>query len=142
MPSTAVPKLKQAILEALQEAEDLADVVVSADKEPERAKEYVWIYKGKAKRDFKLLRPPPSPLEEEARVFLRVLVIKGSKDPGPSAERAVEIADAVEETLRALELGAPFLSSILIEEREEEPLLFDKSRGCHVLMTALAKARV
>jgi hypothetical protein len=144
MAATAIPFVKAGILEALEAIQgDLGErVAISADKEPESAKEYVWIYKGKAKRDFKLMGPRPAKVEEEVRISLRVLVVKGSDKAGPSEERALEIAALVEGALRDLELGAPVLFPILIEELEDEQLVLDQKRGCHVLMTAVTKARI
>ncbi len=142
MASTAIPNLKTTIIAALEAADGLRDVVVTADSEPLRADEYVWLYKARSKRQFGALGPRPAPIDEELRVYLRILVLKGSDKSAPSEERALELADVVESALRDLEPGRPFLSPLLIEELDDEPLQFDQKRGCHVLMTVATKARI
>jgi hypothetical protein len=140
MASTAIPFVKTSILEALESAEGLEEVVVSGDREPEQALEYIWLYKAKAKREFRLVRPRPAPLEEEVRIFLRVLAVRA--EAMDAENRALEIAEAVENALRALDLGPPVLFPLLIEELDDEQLQFDQKRGCHVLMTVATKARI
>jgi hypothetical protein len=146
MASTAIPALKAAILGALgtePAPAGLEEVEISGDKEPTRASEYVWLYKAKAQREFKSIGRRPSSLDETVRVYLRVLVVKGSELEAES--RALAIAEAVEGILRELDPDdedATFLSPLLIEELEDEPLQFDQKAGCHVLMTVVTKARI
>jgi hypothetical protein len=143
--STAIPAIKDAIFEILKEATEggpLANIKVTDDKEPDREKEYVWVWKAQAKRAFKLLGPQPARQEEMIKVFLRVVAIKGSEELKPSEERALEIFKAVEEALRAdITLkGNAFWH--LIEDVEIAPVKFDKKRGCHVIAVVAAKARI
>jgi hypothetical protein len=137
MASTAIPVVKAAVLGALQGAEALEGITVTADREPERDSEYVWIWRAKAKRNFRTIGPSPAPLDEEVSIVMRVVAIGGD----PEA-RALELADAVEEALREdITLGDSVLWHRL-EELEQEPLQFDRKAGCHVLMTLTAKARI
>ena len=146
MASTAIPALKSAILASLEvdpTPEGLEGVAISGDKEPTRSSEYVWLYKGKAQREFKLIGGRPSKLNEEVRIFLRVLVVKG--DQAEAESRALAIAEAVEGILRDLEPEddeAQFLKPLLVEELEDEPLQFDQKAACHVLMTVVTEARI
>lgn len=142
MASTAVPAVREAVLKTLEEAEELKGVLVTGDKEPERPTEYIWIYKAKANREFSLIGMQPAPLDEMVRVYLRVVAVKGSADSTPSEERALELAALAETALRE----NPTLNDCArfhhVEELEPQSLLFDQKRGCHVLMTIAAKARI
>lgn len=144
MPSTAIPAVKAAVLEILKEVEALksAKVVITADKEPERAREYIWLWKATATREFKSLGPQPSALNEEVKIFLRVMVVKGDSSPTPSEERAFEILEEMETALR----GQVRLNGAVrfqhVEDLEQEQLIFDRKRGCHILVTLTAKARI
>jgi hypothetical protein len=146
MASTAIPALKSAILAALEAdptPEGLDGVAISGDKEPTRESEYVWLYKAKAKREFKTIGRRPVKVDEDLSISLRVLAVKGSQAEAES--RALAIAAAVEGVLRDLEPGddeAVFLAPLLVQELEDEPLLFDQKAGCHVLMTVVTKARI
>ena len=141
MASTAIPAVKAAILAALEGAEALQGVAVTAGKEPERDEEWVWVWKAEAEREFKMLGPSPAALDEVVKITLRVVSIQGA-NATPSEERAFEIAEAVETALRA----DPDLGEAVhwqrIEKVEQEPLLFDKRYGCLVLMVVKAKARI
>lgn len=143
MASTAIPALEAAILGALQAEpapEGLEGVSVSGDKEPTRATEYVWLYKAKAKREWRTIGPRPSARDEELRASLRVLVVKG--DLAEAKTRALEIAGVVEDALAAVNTTSPLLYPLLVEEIEDEPLQFDQKSGCHVLMTVVTRARI
>lgn len=139
---TAIPAVKQAVFELIKDASALDGILVTDDKEPERAKEYVWVYKAKAKRNFKLLGPQPAKQDEMIQVYLRIVAIKDAAKLKPSEERALEIFEAVEEALRAdITLkGTAFFH--LIEDLEIAPVKFDKKRGCHVVGIVSAKARI
>ncbi len=151
MASTKIPAVKAAILAALLEAqkgphaEALKDVAITDDREPERPSEYVWIYEGTAERQYKTLRGGGSqvPLEEDVEISLRVFVVKGSDSTKPSEERAVAIAEVVEEVLR----DDPDLSGLLLYQRVSRlnigPLgLVDQRRASQVLMTVMGTARI
>lgn len=142
MASTAIPAVKAAIIELLEASEDLEGVTIAPGAEPDRDKEYIWFYKASATRDFNLLGGNPAPLDENLRIYMRVVAIKGSIDADPSEDRAYEIAEAVEAALRAdLELdGTVFFHRI--EAVEQEHLKIDRTRGCHVLLTLTAKTRI
>jgi hypothetical protein len=140
MASTKIGVVKAAALNTLSEADDLDGVFVTADKEPERRIEYVWIYKARAKREFRLIGPQPAPQDEMVSVYLRVVSIRDTRTAAEA--RALEIFEAAETALRAeptLE-GTAFFHHI--EELDVEPLLFDQKWGCHVLATLEAKARI
>jgi hypothetical protein len=139
---TAIPAIKEAIFELLKDAAALDGITVTDDKEPERLAEYVWVWKARAKRKFKLLGPQPARQDEMIEVFLRIVAIKGSDKLKPSEERALEIFEAVEEALRAdITLkGKAFWH--LIEDVEIAGVKFDKKRGCHVIAVVSAKARI
>lgn len=143
MPSvTAIPAVKEAVFNLLKDAPALEGIKVTDDKEPERHKEYVWVYKARAKRKFKLLGPQPARQDENIEVYLRIVSIKDATELKPSEERAIEIFEAVEEALRAdITLkGTAFFH--LIEDVEIAPAKFDKKRGCHVIAVVSAKARI
>lgn len=136
--ATTIPAVKAAVLAALDGAEDLEGVAVSAGLEPDNEFEYVWIWKGKAKRVFKSVGAHPPALDEDVSLTLRVVVV-GGEDP---EARAYEIADAVEAAQRAdLTLGGA-VRWHRFEELDQEPLQFDQKVGCHVLMTLTARARI
>lgn len=141
-PSTAIPAIKEAVFQLLKEAESLENIRVTDDKEPENLKEYVWVWKARAKRNFKLLGPQPSKREEMINVYLRIVAIKGSDKLKPSEERALEIFEAVEKALIAdLTLKGTALFHI-VDDLEVAPVKFDKRRGCHVIAVVSAKARI
>lgn len=141
-PITAIPAIKEAVFQLLDDAPALEGIKVTDDKEPEHTKEYVWVYKAKAKRAFKLLGPQPARQEEMIEIFLRIVAVKDAAKLKPSEERALEIFEAVEEALRADTTlkGTAFFH--LIEEVEIAPVKFDKKRGCHVIAVVSAKARI
>lgn len=138
METTAIPAVKDALAESLEGAAGLEGVVVARKQEPARAKEYVWIRRGKSKRDFALLGPRPAPLDEIVEVTIRVVAI-GGEDP---EARTYEIFNALEAALRA----DPDLSDDVlfqkIGEVEDDHLLFDQKPGFHVVSTVTAKARI
>jgi hypothetical protein len=142
MASTAIPAVKAAIMAALEGAVGLDDVMITDDKEPERAKEYVWLYEAQAERDWKTIGPQPVPLKENVTVELRVFVSKGTDKQKPSEERAFEIAEAVENALR----DDPDLNGTLLHQRVEklrqQQLVPDQRRTSHVLMTVSGEARI
>lgn len=142
MASTAIPAVKAAIIELLEASKDLEGVTLAPGAEPDRAKEYVWFYRATAAREFNLIGGNPPPLDENLRIFLRVVAIKGDIGADASEERAYEIAEAVETALRGdLELdGTVYFHRI--ESVEQEHLKIDRTRGCHVLLTIAAKTRI
>lgn len=141
MASTAIPAVKAAILSLLEGPEELEDVLITADKEPEREKEYVWIWKGKARREFNLLGPAPTPLDENLEIKLRIVSIQGD-DAKASEDRATELLELVETTLREdIQLEDTVLWHRL-EEIEGDPVLFDQRRGFAWMATLTAKARI
>lgn len=138
---TAIPAIKEAVVKTLQEAESLKGIKITDDKEPENKNEYIWIWKARAKREFKNIGPN-SKLDELIEVFIRVVSIKGSTEVKPSEERAVEIFAAVEKALRANRRlnGTAFWNKI--GDLEITPVIFDKKRGCHVIAVVNAKAQI
>jgi len=138
MALTAIPRVKNAILSTLEEAEALDGVTVAKGKEPTDP-EYVWIVKGKATREFAAVGGRP-PLNEDIDVTLRIVAVDG--DDIESEDRAYELATAVEEALRDNDnLGDNVLFQ-RVRELEDGQLLFDQAWGFHVLMTVTAKARI
>lgn len=139
---TAIPAVKQAVVDLLKDAPALKGIPIVDDKEPEVKKEYVWVYKSKAKRAFKVIGPQPGKQEEMIQIFLRIVSTKGDQKLKPSEDRALEIFEAVEEALRADTTlkGTAFFH--LIEDVEIAPVKFDKKRGCHVIGVVSAKARI
>lgn len=137
--ASAIPAVKAAIQSTLEDATGLLDdIPVSRGLEPSRPKEYVWIWKAKAKRDFKSIGSRPAPLDEDVSVTMRVVAI-GGEDP---ESRVFEISDAVEAALRAdLTLGG-VVRWHRVEELEQELQQFDPKVGCHILMTLTARARI
>lgn len=139
---TAIPAMKEAVFQILSEAPALENIRVTDDKEPENCKEYVWVYKAKAKRNFRLLGNQPAKQDEKIEVYLRIVAIKDAQKLKPSEDRAVEIFEAVEEALRAdITLKGTTLFH-LIEDVELAPVKFDKKRGCHIIGVVSAKARI
>lgn len=136
---TSLPAAKEAVKAALDGAEGLDGVRVARGKEPNK-KEYVWIFKGKAKRDFASLGPKPPPLDENVEVTLRIVAIKG--DDVASEDRAYELFNAVETVLR----DNPDLSEDILFQRisevEDGHVLFDQKWGFHIIATVTAKARI
>lgn len=148
MPS-AIPSVAEKAIEILEaaqaEVEALQGVAITADKEPELDDEYVWLYRKRATRGFKLVGPQPAPLDETLRLYFRILVVKGEKEAKPAEDRALQIAAAVEAVFREAgkekALGKS-VRNILVTELDDEPLLFDKKRGCQILMTVAMIARI
>ena len=141
MASTAIPAVKAALVELLEASEDLQGVTVTDDKEPERSDEYVWIWKAKSHREYRLLGGKPPPLDEDLEVKIRIVAIKGDASK-PSEERATELLEAVEDALRA-DLGLK--QTVLwhkLEDIEGDPVLFDTRRGFAWMATLTAKARI
>lgn len=142
MASTAIPAVKAAMLEILTaatgEGGSLEGIAVSADKQPERPDEFVWIWKAKSKRKWASLGQKK--LEETVMVTLRVVAIRGGV--ADSEARAIEIAEAVETEFRKdLTLGGAARFH-LIEELDDEPRKFDQAFGCAVLMTLTADIKI
>lgn len=143
MASTTIFSVKNAIVATLGEAEGLSGVTISADKEPERVSEYIWVPEGKAERSVELIRRPPYPLDEIVRVTVWIVVIKGSSSPTPSEKRAYELLEAAETAIRELPNGlgdAQF--GHWIESVEPKPALFDGKWGHQIKAVVLAKARI
>ena len=133
MASTAIPADKEAVRRTLAEAEALTDVEVATGFEPTRPKEYVWIAKASAKRDWASLGQRRR--KEKLSVTMRVVVIGGED----VESRAYEICAAVEAALLAnLQLDGEVVKN-LVEELDEEPSLdFDGKPGHAVWMTVAA----
>jgi hypothetical protein len=142
MASTAIPAIKAALLALLKEAEGLQGITVTAGKEPERDTEYVWITNAKAARDWKLLKPAPTPLDEDVRVTLWVVALMGGADHTESEERAFEIAGEVETAIRQPAELSPIDFGHMIEKLEDSPLLRDSRWGCQIEITVLVKGRI
>jgi hypothetical protein len=140
MPSTALPALKTAVLEILGETPGLEGVTITDDKEPERAKEYIWLYRAKAVRDWASIGTKAK--DEMPKVFLRIAAILGGKSGAASESRVFELAEIVEEALDDHVTLNGAVRFHLIEDIEEEKQLFDTTWGAHVLMTLSAKARI
>lgn len=141
MASTAIPAVKTAVLGLLEASEDLANVNVTGDKEPEHDKEYVWLWRAKATRSFELLGGNPAPLDEIIELKLRIVSIQGDA-VAASESRATELLEAVEGALRGdLELdGTVFWHRL--EEIEGDAVLFDQRRGFAWTATLTAKTRI
>jgi hypothetical protein len=142
MASTKIPAIKAAVVETLQAAEALKGIKVTDDREPDRDDEYVFIYKARARRDFKLIGPQPAPQDETVNVYIRIVAIRGTDKAKPSEERALEIFEAVETALRDNSTLGDTALFQRIEDLEIEPQNFEGKRGCHVLATVTAKARI
>lgn len=139
MPSD-LPSIKEAVLAILNASPALAAVKVTEAKEPERAKEYVWLYRVKSTRDWASLGRQSK--DEVAKVFLRVVAILGGKDGTASEARAFEIVSTVEAALEADVTLGGVVRFHLIEDIEAEKQLFDNKWGAHVLLTISANARI
>jgi hypothetical protein len=143
--ATKIPAIKTAVVEQLQAASSLEGITITGDKEPERDVEYIWVYRGRGKREFKLLSGgggSPVPQDETVRITMRVVSITGTDELGPSEERVEELVDAAEEALRAdTTLGGEAFWS-LIEDIELEPFKLDKRWAFHALLTLTAKCRI
>lgn len=143
MASTGIPAVKAAILALLEETDGLEGVTVTAGKEPERAKEFIWVSHAKAVRDPKLLKSAPHPLDEDVRVTVWVVALKGGKDHLVSEVRAYEIAGVVETAIREPGVHlAPVDFWHMVEQIDDSPLLRDKTWGCQIEMTVLVKGRI
>lgn len=141
MSSTAIPAVKEAVVNTLKAASSLKGITVTDDKEPERKSEYIWIWKARAKREFKNIGPN-SKVDEMIEVFIRIVAYKGSTDQKPSEERAVEIFEAVETALRANRKLNNTVFWHKIGDLEIVPLVPDKKRGCHAIAVVNAKAQI
>jgi hypothetical protein len=138
MDFTAIPAVKEAVLEILDDAEGLEGVTVAAGLEPTRADEYVWIWKAKAKRVCKSVGRNPPVYDEDVSLTMRALVVGGEN---PEA-RVFEIVAATETALRSSITLDGAVKWHKLEELDQEPLQFDQKLGCHILMTLTARARI
>ena len=142
MPSTSIPEVKAALVEALKNSVALNGITVTKGKEPTRVSEFVWLPKAKAKRDFNLIGGT-APLDEVVTATLWVVVIKGTSGPEESEARAFEIAEAVETVLRSpVEAAEQELSPPKVEEIEQVQVPLDKKWACHIEMTVTVTARI
>lgn len=145
--STAIPAAKEWVMGVLEPLPELADVEVTDDTEPERAKEYVWLYRANAKREFTVMKGgAPPPLEEFLRLYLRVFVVVAGRSAKPAEVRALEIASAVERALREAMSDSPPTAvrakGLIVEELDDEPQVVDNGRAYHVLMIVRLNARI
>lgn len=133
-----------AVLKAVSEEPEFADVYMSDDTEPQHSEEYVWLYEADADRDWKTIRGGAShlPMQEDINVELRVFVLIGTDSVKPSEDRAFEISDAVEDALR----DDPDLNGVLLHQRvkriRQQQLVHDNRRGVHVLMSIYGEGRI
>lgn len=140
--STAIPAVEAAILAVLEEAPDLADVLVTGDyRRADQEREYVWLWKAKATREFKGIGRRPAKQEEEIEVTLRVLAVADT--PAEAKTRAYELAGITETALRyEMRLDQTVLKN-RVKQLQGEPLAeFDPKFGFHVLMTVAAETRI
>lgn len=142
MASTSIPEVKAALVEALKNSVALNGITITKGKEPTRESEFIWIPKAKAKRSHTLLGGTP-PLDEVVTVTVWVVVTKGTTGPEESEERAFEIVEAVETTLRKpVEAAKQELQPPTVEEIDQSPVPLDKKWACHIEMTVTVTARI
>lgn len=139
--STAIPAIKEAIVKTLKDAESLKGIKVTDEKEPTDEKEYIWVFKARAKRNWQNIGPQ-SKMGEVIEIFIRCVSLKGSDEVKPSEERAIELFEAVEAALRANRRldGTAFFQHV--GDVEIAPVLVDKIRGCHVIAVVSAKTQI
>ena len=144
MAPTAIPKVRAAVRAMLEAAAEAPDsdlhglAIAAAGPEPTRPNEFIWFWRGKAKRVFRVVGPRPAPYEEDVSLTLRLVAI-GGEDP---ESRAFALLSAVEDVLRNdITLGDAVFWHRL-EELEDEPLDFDRKLGWAVLLTLTARARI
>lgn len=105
MAATAIPAVREAVIDALEGIEALSGVELrNGGTEPTQAREWLWIVKADAKnREFKVLQPAPTPIDETVTLHLMISVVGGGKAAEQAAAelRATEILDAVDTVLRA-----------------------------------------
>lgn len=143
MASTAIPAVKAALVNRLEETTELDEIeIASGGREPstvrkvKKGDEYVWIWRGRSKRDPASLGRRPAPLKENIEITCRLVII-GGDDP---EARAFELFEVVETALR----GFPDLGRKVrfqsITSLEEEARDFDRTLGHHILFTVSAEA--
>lgn len=140
MASTAIPAVRAAVLETLTGSETLEGfpkLKISAGKEPERAPEWIWVWKAQADREFKVLGPQPAPVEEDVKVWLRIVAIHQTE----AESRAAEILEAAETALRSASLGGSTWNQLL-QIDEAGPVQFDQKLGYHFVTTLSVHARI
>lgn len=145
MASTAIPAAREAMVNALEEAESLKGIFIAEEEDPSREEEFINILYGESKREFKLLAGGKSqpPQEEQIKLWFDVMVYQNNGMNRKQAEdRAVEIFEAVENVLRNnTDLG----QAVLFQNIEEMKIVRggkDKKRGCMITAAIAAKARI
>jgi hypothetical protein len=131
--TTAIPAAKEAVRRTLAEAASLEGTTVATGKEPTRPRQYIWVVKASAKRDWGSLGQRRR--KEKLSVTMRVVAI-GADDV---EARAYELCSAAEVALlENLQLNGQVVKN-LVEELDEEPSLdFDGKPGHAVWMTVVA----
>lgn len=142
MASTKLPATRSAITAALEASEDLAGVTITnGGSEPERATEYIWLFRARSTRTFVSLSGPVPRLDEEMKLSLRI-VAAGGKTPATPEARATELLEAAETALREDDSLNETVFFSHIAELECEPLLFDTTNAYAYTAVVQAKARI
>jgi len=140
--ASAILDVRDAVTEILKGAEALSGIEVSDDREPERSTEYIWIWKAESNRDFAGIGSQPPKLDEDIEITLRVVAMRGTDELRPSEDRAFEIANAAEKALAQQTTLNKTVRFHWVSKVKPTPFLFDRKRGCEVVMTLSAKARI
>jgi len=146
-PVTHVPQARAAIENLLNAAaesdEALKEITVSNAEMPERKRKFVWIWKAKSKRDFRVIGPAVTPQKEDMLTTMMIWAAKGEgRNPRPAEDKAMEIFEAVETALRE---DVTLEDSVLmhhIETMEIEGALLDQTHGCRIVAIISAQARI
>lgn len=141
MADSALNSSMEAIKKVLDEAESLKDVLITDEKEPETEKRYIWIYSGKAERQWRTIGPQVVPMDESLEFLIRCVSIKETEVSSSRAE-AMEIFENMEKALRDNITLEDTVTQHMIEKYEITPIKHDKLRGHHVVCAITAKARI
>jgi hypothetical protein len=140
MPSSkmTIPAIKAAVAEVLKGAAGLEEIPIeTGPREPETAKEWIFLWKARAKRKPGSLGRAPFALDEDVTLTVRVCSIHEE-----SEARVFVLAEAVESALQA----EPTLDGVVrwqyVEEVDQVAMKFDEKDGHRILLTIVAKSRI
>lgn len=139
MAHSATEAVEEGILTILEASEDLKDVTITAAEEPQRAKEFIWLWQDEDETEFATLAEPVV-LDQQITYTLDVMAVTG--DTTSSKVRAREIREAAEDALYkdgSLEGTALWFR---IGKGKGQRVSFDNKQGFRIQLTLTAKARI
>lgn len=139
MAHSATEAVEAGMLAILETTEDLADVEISFDAEPERSREFIWLWKREDEEEPAAIGEPIT-LNQQIVFTLDVMAVTGKT--ATSKVRAREIREAAEDALyQDGSLGGNVLW-FNINKGSETAVSFDNKHGFRIQLTLTAKARI